>query len=129
MFDDQSSAQLSATVFKKSSIGNLPLEPTRNGALKKVLIRHEDVSSRLMFLNEVYVSPGEIIGAHMHADMEEVFYFLAGEGIMQLDEETLQVISGDSIVVPIKVVHILENTGDIGMKYICFGVKVLPEEV
>ncbi len=128
MLEQKSSSHSGATAFKKLSLGDVPLEPTRHGALKKVLIRHEDVSSHLMFLNEVYVSPGERIESHMHADMEEVFYFLGGEGIMQVDDEVQPIGPGDRVIVPMKKVHALENTGHTEMKFVCFGVKVsLPD--
>jgi hypothetical protein len=75
MLDEKSSSQIEPTVFKKLSLGDVSLEPTRHGALKRVLLRHEEVNSHLMFLNEVYVSPGETIASHMHEDMEEVILF------------------------------------------------------
>ena len=122
MFEEKSSV---ATSFKKLSLADVPLEPTRHGALKRVLLRHEDVASQLMFLNEVYVAPGEKIDAHMHPDMEEVFYFLDGEGTMQIEDEIQPVAGGDRVIVPIQHVHILENTGEKPMRFVCFGVKVL----
>ena len=128
MFDEKSSSQPGATVFRKRSLRDIPLEPTRHGALKRVLIRHEEVSTHLMFLNEVYVSPGESVASHMHADMEEVFYFLDGEGMMQIEGEVQPVTRGDRVIVPMKTVHVIENTGDSEMRFICFGVKVLPED-
>ena len=115
-----------ASGIQKRSIKDISSEPTRNGALKKVLIRHEEVHSDLMFLNEVYVSLGERIESHIHLDMEEVFYFLDGEGIMQIEEEVYAVMPGDRVIVPIKTAHVLENTGPIQMRFICFGVKVFP---
>jgi len=121
------SSHSKAIVFKKRSLHDLSLEPTRNGGLKKVLIRHEDVSSHLMFLNEVYVAPGERIELHEHQDMEEVFYFLEGEGLMQMAEDVEPVLPGDRVIVPNKMAHAIENTGDTRMKFICFGVKVLPK--
>ena len=121
MFEEKSSV---TTGFKKLSLADVALEPTRHGALKRVLLRHEDVDSQLMFLNEVYVAPGEKIGAHMHTDMEEVFYFLDGEGTMQIEDEIQPVAEGDRVIVPIQQVHILENTGDKPMRFVCFGVKV-----
>jgi len=127
MLDEKSSSQSETTVFRKLSLGDIPLEPTRHGALKRVLIRHEDVNSHLMFFNEVYVSPGEIIASHLHDDMEEVFYFLDGEGTMRIEEEVQSVAPGDRVIVPIKTLHVLENTGDTEMRFVCFGVKVLPE--
>lgn len=113
------------TGFRKLSLKDVALEPTRNGALKKVLLRHEDVSSPLMFLNEVYVAPGETIAAHQHEDMEEIFYFLEGKGMMQIEQEIQPVVPGDRVIVPLQKIHVLENTGDQRMRFVCFGVKVL----
>jgi len=127
MLEPKSSSHSRATALKKLSLGDVPLEPTRHGALKKVLLRHEDVSSQLMFLNEVYVAPGETIAAHQHEDMEEIFYFLEGEGSMQIEEEVQSVVPGVRVIVPIQKVHVLENTGGKQMRFICFGVKILPE--
>jgi mannose-6-phosphate isomerase-like protein (cupin superfamily) len=106
-----------------------PLEPTRHGALKRVLLRHEDVHSPLMFLNEVYVAPGERVERHQHEDMEEIFYFLDGEGIMQLEDEAQSITSGDCVIVPAHIPHIVENTGKQKMRFICFGVKEMPDEI
>lgn len=114
--------------FSKLSLADVPLEPTRHGALKKVLLRHEDVKSPLMFLNEVYVAPGETVTAHQHEDMEEIFYFLEGEGTLQIENEVQPVIPGDRVIVPIQKVHILENTGEKQMRFVCFGVKVSHQE-
>lgn len=113
----------------KRSVRDCPMEPTRNGAVKRVLLRHEDVHSPLMFLNEVYVAPGERIEWHQHQDMEEVFYFLAGEGTMHLGTEAHAVQAGDRVLVPMQVPHLLENTGSQEMRFVCFGVKALPDAV
>lgn len=113
----------------KRSRQEFPQEPTRHGALKRVLIRHEDVHSPPMFLNEVYVAPGERVERHHHEDMEEVFYFLEGEGTMQLAEEVQAVSAGDRVIVPMKVPHILENTWVQELRCVCFGVKALPEKL
>lgn len=113
----------------KYSLQESPLEPTRHGALKRVLLRHEDVHSPLMFLNEVYVAPGERIERHQHEDMEEIFYFLEGKGNMQVREELQSVQTGDRVIVPMQVPHIVENTGTSELRFICFGVKALPDEL
>ena len=109
-----------ASNFNKRSLKDIPTEPTRHGALKRVLIRHEEVNSDLMFLNEVYVSPGKVI--------EEIFYFLEGEGRMHIEEDVQPVTAGDRIIIPIQTVHILENTGNREMRFVCFGVKARPAE-
>ena len=117
------------SVSWKRSLHEFPLEPTRHGALKRVLIRHEDMHSPLMFLNEVYVAPGERVERHQHEDMEEVFYFLEGEGMMHMIEEAQPVKPGDCVIVPIQIPHIVENTGEKAMRFVCFGVKAMPDEV
>ncbi len=115
-----------STAFKKRSVKEVAEEPTRNGGLKRVLLRHEDVDSPwLMFMNEVYVKPGEAITAHEHQDMEEVFYFLEGTGTMQIGEEIQPVVPGDRIIVPMQTVHVLTNTSNAPMKFVCFGVKAV----
>lgn len=127
-FEHKKVADMSNKSIKKRSLHEVPMEPTRNGALKRVLLRHEDVDSPyLMFLNEVYVRPGETITAHQHEDMEEVFYFLEGNGIMQIGQEEVRVAPGDRIIVPIQTAHVLTNTNNTEMKFICFGVKAAPQ--
>lgn len=118
-----------APITWKRPLQEFPLEATRHGALKRVLLRHEDVHSPLMFLNEVYVAPGESVERHHHEDMEEVFYFLEGEGTMQLAEEVQAVRPGDRVVVPMRVLHLVENTGAQELRFVCFGVKALPDEL
>lgn len=114
-------------MIKKRHVDEVSKEPTRNGALKRVLLHHEEVDSPyLMFLNEVYVAPGETISAHQHADMEEVFYFLSGQGVMQIADEKQDVTAGDRIIVPAQTLHVLTNTSDTEMKFVCFGVKAYP---
>src|SRR5690242_9394259 len=108
---------------QKLSCNTVPLEPTRHGALKRVIVRHEDMQSPLMFMNEVYAKPGEELQRHSHADMEEVFYFLEGTGVMEIGEETYSVAPGDRFIMPARVEHYLKNTGETAMRFICFGVK------
>ena len=45
--------------------------------------------------------------------------------MMQVEEEVQPVTRGDAVVVPLKTVHVIENTGDTEMRFVCFGVKVL----
>ncbi|HEU5376241.1 MAG TPA: cupin domain-containing protein [Ktedonobacteraceae bacterium] len=117
------------SAFWKRGVQDCPLEPTRHGAHKRVLLRHEELHSPCMFLNEVYIAPGERVERHQHEDMEEVFYFLAGEGSMQVQEERQPVKAGDCVVVPLQTPHVVENTGTQELRFICFGVKGLPDEL
>jgi 8-oxo-dGTP diphosphatase len=128
-FEEKQMTLGSSSAPWKRSAQEFPIEPTRNGALKRVLIRHEEVQSALMFLNEVFVAPDETIGRHQHEDMEEIFYFIDGEGVMELGEEIQLVKPGDRVIVPLQTPHVLQNTGEREMRFVCFGVKVLPQAI
>lgn len=58
-------------------------------------------------------------GDHTHDEsnpLEEVYYFLEGEGEMTIDKKTIPVKDGDSIMVPPEVDHGIRNTGSIPLK-------------
>ena len=58
-------------------------------------------------------------GDHTHDEshpLEEVYYFLKGEGEMTVDKKTIPVKDGDSIMVPPGVDHGIRNTGRIPLK-------------
>ena len=58
--------------------------------------------------------PGASEGNHTHGDdsaLEEIYYFLAGQGTMTIDGDVVAVAAGDAILVPPGVDHGLSNTG------------------
>nr|BBH92656.1 hypothetical protein KTA_08550 [Thermogemmatispora argillosa] len=104
----------------------VPREPTRHGALKRVLLRREEALSALCFVNEVEVAPGETIHSHAHESMQEVFYLLEGEGLMKLGEQSLTVREGDCLLVPPLLPHEITNAGPLPLRFLCFGVEIAP---
>ncbi|WP_052889870.1 cupin domain-containing protein [Thermogemmatispora carboxidivorans] len=102
----------------------VPLEPTRHGALKRVLLYREEALSTLCFVNEVEVAPGETIHSHAHETMQEVFYLLEGEGQMRLGEQSLTVKEGDCLLVPPLLPHEITNAGSLPLRFLCFGIEV-----
>ncbi|RAQ98123.1 cupin domain-containing protein [Thermogemmatispora tikiterensis] len=102
----------------------VPLEPTRHGALKRVLLHREEALSTLCFVNEVEVAPGESIHSHAHETMQEVFYLLEGEGLMTLGEQSLTVREGDCLLVPPLLPHEITNAGSLPLRFLCFGIAV-----
>lgn len=102
----------------------VPLEPTRHGALKRVLLHREEALSTLCFVNEVEVAPGETIHSHAHETMQEVFYLLEGEGLMRLGEQSLTVREGDCLLVPPLVPHEMTNVSPLPLRFLCFGIEV-----
>jgi len=49
---------------------------------------------------------------HSHVDMEQIFYFLKGEGVITLEDEEYQVKTGTIVLIPIKMRHSLRNTSN-----------------
>jgi len=112
--------------MKKVNISELVLEDAHGGELKKkVLVAKKDIDNKhLMFVNEAYIDTGKEMSSHLHDDMEEVFYFLSGEGEMSVGEETTKIKAGDRIIAPAKQSQWIKNTGKTTLKYICLGIKL-----
>lgn len=101
-------------------------DPKDPGVLKKVIVRHEEVSptSKLMMINLSKVPVGKTHKAHSHKSMEEIFYFTEGEGEVRIEEEIETVGPGDRVIVPATSVHQVKNTGESELKYIGIGISL-----
>lgn len=56
-------------------------------------------------------SPGRKMRVHKHLDNDELIFIHGGEGTLTLDEETIEVKTGDVVFVPRGTWHGLDNTG------------------
>jgi mannose-6-phosphate isomerase-like protein (cupin superfamily) len=57
----------------------------------------------------------------------EVYYVLAGQGCMHIDDETQLVSEGDGILIPAKAVQWIENTGDRPLRFVAIVSPPWPE--
>jgi len=48
---------------------------------------------------------------HSHKGIEEIYYFIKGEGIIMLNEEQIEVQRGDTVIIPDGVFHKVFNRG------------------
>jgi len=112
--------------MKKVNIYELALEDAHGGELKKkVLVAKKDIDNKhLMFVNEAYIGIGKEMSPHSHDDMEEIFYFLSGEGEMAVGGEKTKIKAGDRIIAPAKQLQSIKNTGKTTLRYICLGIKL-----
>lgn len=62
-------------------------------------------------LAEETLEPGCSVSPHHHREMEEIYYVLAGSGLMSVGDEQSEVAAGDAIYVPRGARHTLANTG------------------
>lgn len=78
--------------------------------------------SRLPIHMEVWeLEPGVSEGDHTHegkGELEEIYYFLEGEGTMSVESEDVAIAAGDSIMVPPGIDHGFRNTGDSLLKLV-----------
>ena len=61
---------------------------------------------------------------HSHEDMEQIYYFLKGKGVMTLGEEEFEVKAGTVVLIPIKTSHSLRNTGTEPLAHLLFEARV-----
>jgi mannose-6-phosphate isomerase-like protein (cupin superfamily) len=105
----------------------LPVPVTHDPQLlKRVLLKDTDTRSNLKMLNHTAMEPGQSFRSHSHPTMEEVFYFLSGEGVFTLGEETTKVSAGDCVYVPIATVHACTNIGLDPLVFLAFGIALKP---
>jgi mannose-6-phosphate isomerase-like protein (cupin superfamily) len=61
------------------------------------------------------LAPGVSEGSHVHdgeETLEEIYYFLEGDGVLWIDGEDLPVTAGDAVLAPPGSDHGFRNTGD-----------------
>ena len=70
-------------------------------------------------LAEATVAPGAKTLLHRHSVTEEIYYFIAGEGLMTLGAEQFAVRAGDAIAIQPGFAHCVVNTGTAPLKILC----------
>ena len=81
----------------------------------------EDVSSLPVTVAVWELEPGVSEGSHIHAGdgaLEEMYYFLAGEGTMWVDGRDDAVSAGDAVLVPAGADHGFRNTGSAPLRLV-----------
>jgi quercetin dioxygenase-like cupin family protein len=69
----------------------------------------------------VEIEPGGAVrGPHVHHDVEESIYVLAGEGVTRTDSGEHRVSTGDTVLVPPGERHATYNTGTGVLRLLCF---------
>lgn len=69
----------------------------------------------------IRVAPGEKVRpAHSHPNGEEVIHIIRGSGRVLVAGEVSAVHEGTTVLFPQGAIHMLQNTGDVEMKVVCF---------
>ena len=67
------------------------------------------------------LDPGVSEGSHSHegdTPLEEIYYFLEGNGTMWIDGQDIPIGAGDAVLVPPGIDHGFRNVGDVPLKLV-----------
>jgi mannose-6-phosphate isomerase-like protein (cupin superfamily) len=70
-------------------------------------------------LAEASLEPGQATERHYHAETEEIYFVLEGEGELELDGERTPVRPGDAVPIPPGARHQIVNVGQGQLRILC----------
>lgn len=92
---------------------------TKDGSTIRELLGLTTASVRSQSLAEATLEPGEQTQRHYHAESEEFYFVLAGDGEMEIDGERAAVGPGDAILIPAGVWHQITAGSDSELRFLC----------
>ncbi len=102
-----------------------PAEALNGGkgtALYRRALQPEVFYTNWSYVDHLLLPPGTSLGRHRHEGVEEVFYVLGGEGMVQVGEESAAVRKGDAVPVFLNEVHSLAGAGAEGIELMILGI-------
>lgn len=94
---------------------------TKDGSLVREIVHPDHIAVHNLSLAEARLEPGAATAPHYHQEGEEVYYVLAGRGVLVIAGEEAQVGPGDAVLIPPRARHRLANTGDEEMVFLCIS--------
>jgi mannose-6-phosphate isomerase-like protein (cupin superfamily) len=91
------------------------IHPPHGSEIRPLIDRTTSPISQCSLAEEI-LPPGATVTPHHHETLEEIYYIIEGEGVMEIDDEAREVCAGDAIYIPRYARHTLSNTGDGPMK-------------
>ena len=90
-----------------------------DGAVLRELLNPEKTALKVRYsLAHAKINPGETTKPHKLKSCE-VYYIMAGQGLMHIDEESFEVGIDCAIYIPPRSVQYIENTGNSELKFLC----------
>ena len=103
------------------------LKPERTAhtqGYKQVFLRDNDTPTKITQVAYGTFSKTDYCEPHVHATMEECFFFLKGAGIYTVSDEQIVVESGVFVRIPAGTIHRIECTSAKALEYVYFGVSI-----
>lgn len=92
---------------------------TKDGSTIRELMHPGSHGVSNQSLAEARIPPAAKTILHQHHKTEEIYYIIAGTGLMTLASAHFNVTAGDSICIPPGTAHAIENTGDEVLVLLC----------
>jgi len=90
-----------------------------DGSLLRELLHPEKAAVQIRYsLAYAKVRPGQPTTPH-RLMASEVYYIIAGQGLMHIDEESFEVELQCAIYIPPQSIQYVENTGDCDLEFLC----------
>jgi mannose-6-phosphate isomerase-like protein (cupin superfamily) len=86
---------------------------TKDGSTIRELMRAANQS-----LAEATLAPGQATERHYHARSEELYSFLDGGGVLEIDGQRREVGAGDTVLIPPGARHTI-SAGATGARFLC----------
>ena len=75
---------------------------------------------RTMVVSKTTLKPEKETTGHSHEGQEEVYFFIEGRGVLETQDELIQVVKGDVIAIDDGDFHKVSNTSDtVDLEFIC----------
>ena len=83
----------------------------------KYIVRDNNTLQNLV-LSSTQLRPNKSTSGHKHKGQEEIYFFVSGNGTMELDDEIIEVSPGDVILIEDDVFHRVHSGND-GCYFVC----------
>lgn len=70
----------------------------------------------------VVIPPGKSSLLHFHPEAEESYYIIHGQARMQVGEEEIELVAGQTVLIPARKVHQIINAGELDLEFLAFCV-------
>ena len=72
-----------------------------------------------LVVSSTTLHPGKSTSGHSHAGQEEVYQFIHGNGIMEINDDKFVVNPGDVVLIPDGAFHRVHNTDNTDLYFVC----------
>ena len=79
----------------------------------------DNTTLKNLVLSSTRLHAGKETTGHNHKGQEEVYFFISGQGEMQLDDNKFSVEPGDTVLIKDGVFHKVYNTSDNELYFVC----------